>query len=150
MKIIDFERKGNVVRFYLGEKTVDWGWTNPDYKDSEGKTPDWLKPSNTYYGDDWDDAPYEHNAGPVYEEFVKGYHDFVFSFDDLVLEPADDDLNSSYNKEDMTNRKVPCIVVVPSEVIQKLDSPYEWAISFEDATKMKESKKFYFEDELVE
>ena len=45
MKIIDFERKGNVIRFYLGEKTVDWGWTNPDYKDFNGNTPDWLKPS---------------------------------------------------------------------------------------------------------
>ena len=52
MKIIDFERKGNVVRFYLGEKTEDWGWTRPDYKRSDGTTPDWLKPSDRYYGDD--------------------------------------------------------------------------------------------------
>ena len=31
MQIIDFKRKGNVVRFYLGEKTPDWGWTKSDY-----------------------------------------------------------------------------------------------------------------------
>ena len=39
MKIIDFEKKGNVVRFYLGEKTEDWGWTRSDYT-INGKTPD--------------------------------------------------------------------------------------------------------------
>ena len=46
LKIIDFEKKGNVVRFYYG-------------KDS-------LK---EWYGDDWDDRPYEHNAGEVYHRF---------------------------------------------------------------------------------
>ena len=54
MKIIDFAKKGNIVRFYLGEKTEDWGWTNPEYKDYTGETPSWLKPKDTYYGDDWD------------------------------------------------------------------------------------------------
>ena len=78
MKIIDFEKKGNIVRFYLGEKTEDWGWTNPEYKDYTGETPSWLKPKDTYYGDDWDDAPYEHNAGQVYEEFIKGQKDIAF------------------------------------------------------------------------
>ena len=47
-KIIDFERKGNIVRFYLGD----------------------VNNSNGYYGDDWDDVPYEHNAGKVYEQYV--------------------------------------------------------------------------------
>lgn len=36
-KIIDFERNGNIVRFYLGD----------------------VNNSNGYYGDDWDDVPYE-------------------------------------------------------------------------------------------
>ena len=85
MKIIDFKKKGNVVRFYLGEETPDWGWTRSDYT-RNGTTPDWLKPSDRYYGDDWDDRPYEHNAGQVYEEFIKGYKDVAFDFDDLVLE----------------------------------------------------------------
>ncbi len=42
-KIIDFEVKGNVVRFYLGNKTDEWGWINKKYKDRNGNTPDWLK-----------------------------------------------------------------------------------------------------------
>ena len=41
MKIVDFKKEGNIVRFYLGE-TI-----------------------NGIYGDDWDDTPYEHNAGEV-------------------------------------------------------------------------------------
>ena len=41
LKVIDFDRKGNVIRFYLGKKTAAWGWTNPDYKDPyDGKRPD--------------------------------------------------------------------------------------------------------------
>lgn len=31
-----------------------------------------------WYGDDWDDTPYECNAGEVYGEYVKGYRDVVF------------------------------------------------------------------------
>lgn len=65
MKIIDFERKGNLVRFYLGDDDlVEW------------------------YGDDWNDTPYEHNAERVYDEYIKGYCDMMFPFDDLVLEPC--------------------------------------------------------------
>lgn len=116
MQIIDFEKKGNVVRFYLGEKTPDWGWTIPNYQ-LNGKTPDWLKPSDRYYGDDWDDAPYEHNAGQVYDEFIKGYKDIAFDFDDIVLEPSDGCSNSAWCKDDMVARKVPCIIVVPKEVV---------------------------------
>ena len=67
MKIIDFEKKGNLVRFWLG---------TDDCSD--------------YWGDDWDDAPYEHNAGYVYSEYVTGYIDYVFPFETLVLEPCDD------------------------------------------------------------
>ena len=62
MKIIDFERKGNVVRFFLGAD---------DCFD--------------YWGDDWDDAPYDCNAGTVYSRFVTGRKDVSFPFDSLVL-----------------------------------------------------------------
>lgn len=93
MKIIDFARKGNVVRFYLGE--------------------DDLK---TWYGDDWNDTPYEHNAGEVYEQFVSGHADIAFNFDSLVLEPCDGVLNSEYCKDDMVARRVPCVIVVPQEI----------------------------------
>ena len=118
MQIIDFKRKGNVVRFYLGEKTPDWGWTRPDYT-RDGKTPDWLKPSNRYYGDDWDDRPYEHNAGQVYEEFIKGYKDIAFDFDDLVLEPCCGawNCNSRWCKDDMVARRVPSIKAVVPRIL---------------------------------
>lgn len=95
MKIIDFEKKGNVVRFYLGEDNLE----------------DW-------YGDDWDDTPYEHNAGSVYEEFVSETIDLAFNFNCLILEPQDDwqnNGNSNWCKNDMKDRLVPCIIVVPNE-----------------------------------
>ena len=150
MKIIDFERKGHVVRFYLGEKTPEWGWTNKDYK-RDGETPDWLKPSDTYYGDDWDDAPYEHNAGQVYDEFVKGYKDIAFDFDDFVIEPAQDygrwSGNTPYSKDDMIDRIVPCIIVVPKELAEK--HPYDDdSFSFWVGTDDDKIKKYYFGDEM--
>ena len=39
MKIIGWDRKGNVVRFALGDDNLEY-WS----------------------GDDWNDSPYEHNA----------------------------------------------------------------------------------------
>ena len=87
LKVIDFDRKGNVIRFYLGKKTAAWGWTNPDYKDPyDGKRPEWVKPSDTFYGDDWDDAPYQDNAGQVYDQFIYGWYDMYVPFDLVVIE----------------------------------------------------------------
>lgn len=147
MQIIDFEKKGNVVRFYLGEKTSEWGWTRSDYKqlhNGQLKTPDWLKPSDIYYGDDWDDRPYEHNAGKVYSEFIKGYVDVAFDFDDLVLEPCDGDFyNSAYCKEDMVNRIVPCIIVVPKSIVKD-----NWSTDFTYWIGCEGIKRYYFGDEM--
>ena len=81
MEIIDFEQKGNVIRFYLGKNGKQWG-------------------------DDWDDIPYEHNAGRVYDEFIKGYCDVAVDFDYEVLEACDGYDNSPYSKEVMTKRKI--------------------------------------------
>ena len=92
MQIIDFEKKGNVVRFYLGDAT---------------------KP---YWGDDWADKPYDTNAGRVYGHFIKGYKDIEFPFDDLVLEPCDKSFFSgNVSKEDMVKRTVPCIIVATKD-----------------------------------
>ena len=144
MNIIDFEKKGNVVRFYLGEKTPEWGWTNPNYKDYTGKTPTWLEPQDLYYGDDWDDYPYEHNAGSVYDEFIKGHCDVAFDFDDLVLEPCDGEHNSEWCKEDMRDRYVPCIIVVPKEVYGESS----WDDSFAKWASADGIKKYYFGDQM--
>lgn len=46
MKVIDFSRKGNVIRLYLGDDT-----------------------DKDYWGDDWND-PID-NAGPVYSDYIR-------------------------------------------------------------------------------
>lgn len=90
MKVIDFEKKGNVVRLYLGKDDL-----------------------TEWYGDDWNDTPYEHNAGTVYSEYVSGFKDLMFPYDWNVFEPCDGELNSPYCKDDMKSRRVPCIIAVP-------------------------------------
>lgn len=92
-QIIDFERKGNIVRFYIGKVKNGEQW-----------------------GDDWDDAPYDCNAERVYEEYVDHYIDMYTSFDNLVLEPCSGCWNCGYSKEDMINKEVPCIIVVPASM----------------------------------
>ena len=114
LKVIDFERKGNVVRLYLGVGT-------------------------DYWGDDWDDVPYEHNAGTVYDEYVRGYVDVAFPFNMLVHEPSDDWTgNSRWSKDDMKKRKVPCIVVT--------DDNDSWDDRFSTAMADESSRKIYFGD----
>ena len=145
MQIIDFEKKGNVVRFLLGEKTPDWGWTRQDYLE-DGKRPDWLKPSD-YYGDDWNDYPYESNAGSVYPWFVKGYRDLSFAFDDLVLEPCDGFSmdRHGWSKDDMKSKRIPCIIVVPKSAQNKGSYDY----GFMDWVGALSAQRFYFGDELA-
>lgn len=152
MKIIDFEKRGNVVRFYLGEKTEVWGWTNPDYKvkNKDGKfvTPDWLKPSQKFYGDDWDDFPYECNAGRVYSEFIKGYMDIAFTFNSIVREPEEcsyDRSDSGVSKEDMYNRNVPCLVVVPAKTPTVKDD--EDFYTFNDIVGRADATRIYLGDD---
>jgi len=124
MKIIDFAKKGNMVRFYLGEDDLQ-----------------------EWYGDDWDDRPYEHNAGRVYDEFVCGTFDVAFPFDWYVIEPAMDwnfQRNSPYCKDDFVRRDAPCLVVVPSEELRDEafvdeDNYTKWAAS-------DRSFKIYFGD----
>lgn len=121
MKIIDFVKKGQSVRFLLGDDALE-----------------------NWYGDDWNDVPYEHNAGTVYDEFTKGYIDITFDFDDLVLEPSDDwSDNSSYCKNDMRDRRVPCVIVVP-----KAMADTSWDDRFSRWVGADGVKKFYFGDKM--
>lgn len=119
-KIIDFETKGNVVRFYLGADDC-----------------------SDYWGDDWDDSPYDCNAGRVYEQYVTGFKDVSFPFDSLVLEPSSEWQGSRvwYSKEDMKNRLVPCIIVIPKNVTGD-----RWADRFDDWIGTDGIKKIYFGD----
>lgn len=73
---------------------------------------------NNYTGDDWDDSPYECNAGQVYGEYIKGYIEIALDLNYCVLEPADDWQNrqgSNYSKDDMKKRLVPCIIIFKTE-----------------------------------
>lgn len=122
MKIIDFIKKGNVVRFFLGEDNL-----------------------KNWYGDDWDDTPYEHNAGTVYDEYVSGKKDIAFPFDALVLEPSEDysnNGNSSRCKDDMVARKVPCIIVVPKELQDNWQDSFSYYVGCDGIL------KFYFGDSM--
>lgn len=74
MKIIDYDLKGNVVRFYLGKTTV-----------------------HDYHGDDWNDILNESGCYPVYREYVSGTADIAFPFDALVLDPCSSEF--SYHRK---------------------------------------------------
>ena len=81
MKIIDLKKRGNVIRFYCGKDDCD-----------------------DYWGDDWNDRPYEHNAERVYSEYIEEYIDVAVDMDYHVMEPADDwryNNNTPFSKEDM-------------------------------------------------
>ena len=122
-EIIDFEVKGNVIRFYLGK-------------------------NGQQYGDDWNDTPYEHNAGRVYDKFIKGVEELYVDFCNLVVTPDIDACNSKWCKDDMIARRVPCVIIVPSGVLEA-DSSYpidrfiHWLASDNVI-------KFYFGDKFYE
>lgn len=97
LMVIDWERSGNVVRFYLGPKDLI-----------------------DFYGDDWNDSPYEHNAGKVYGNFISGYVDMAWDMDYVVKEPSDGYFNSSYCKDDFKLRNIPIIA------IHKLADEYDY------------------------
>lgn len=87
-KLIDFESEPHFVRLYIG---------HADERD--------------WWGDDWNDVPYEHNAGTVYSRFVSCIVDIAFPAECDVLEPCDGTFNSSWCKKDMKERHVPMMVV---------------------------------------
>lgn len=86
MKILDFELFGNIVKLYLGETTVG------------------------IFGDDWNDTPYEHNAGTVYDRFYTDTVEIAFPLSTSVFEPCFGYSNSPYCKKDFLFRKVPFLL----------------------------------------
>ena len=124
LKIIDWEKKGNLIRLYLGDKN-----------------------NNDYWGDDWDDAPYEHNAEQVYEEFIKGHIDVLFPFDYIVTEPAEDyhyHNNTPFSKEKFKNREAPFIVAL----LKDDPNVSYYTKEYSNIVGDKKAIKFYFEDEI--
>lgn len=121
MKILDWDKKGNAIRLYLGEETLEkWG------------------------GDDWNDVPYEHNAERVYPEYIRAFMDFVVPYDYSVLEPSEEwtfNGNSKYSKDDLKARKVPCLVIYKDDGLEK---------SFFEACADEKSLKIYMGDNLTD
>lgn len=118
LEVIDFETKGNVFKLYLGHNGNQWG-------------------------DDWNDVPYEHNAGRVYDEFVEGTAEFAVSFDSDVFEPSAGTINSNWSKQHMIARGIPCLVIVPAK-----DQTEAWVYTFEEALASPNAVKIYFGDKI--
>lgn len=87
LKIIDLRAKGNVLRLVLGKKKL-----------------------KGYYGDDWNDKPYQRNAGEVYSEFIECYLDLAFNFDTTILLP---EVDMDLCKDDFVAHKAPCCLIIP-------------------------------------
>lgn len=91
MKIIGWESKGNVVRFDLANKDLEY-WS----------------------GDDWSDEPYEHNACTCPLFGTEAYLEVAFSYEVSVLEPGNDwnyGGNSPFSMDDFKERKAPFMVI---------------------------------------
>lgn len=91
MKIIGWKRKGNIVKFALRKDNLDY-WS----------------------GDDWNDAPYEHNAVSAPLFGVEEYVDVAFGYDVSVLEAKDDwhyHGNSPFCMDDFKERKLPMLAI---------------------------------------
>lgn len=80
-ELIDLRRKGNVIRLYFGK-------------------------NGDQYGDDWDDTPYEYNAGVVYDKFADFTIDIAFPIEVEIEEPADGCINSEYCRDDFKRKKI--------------------------------------------
>lgn len=80
---------GGAVRLYLGKPTTQWAaWT----------------------GDDWDDAPYEYNAGLVYPEYVVARALVTLKHGVRYWEPCSYALTPmGWTKNDMKSQRVPML-----------------------------------------
>jgi len=95
-KVIDWQVVGNVVELIFGPEHLEEWW-----------------------GDDWDDAPYEHNAGEVYDEFVVGRVEIAFPWSYDIREPCDGYSNSPYSKEQLRDEDIPIVIIYPCSLTER-------------------------------
>ena len=120
-KIIDWETKGNVIRFYLGKE---------DDQD--------------YYGDDWNDASFLHNAGLVFGNYIEGIAEIYVPFNCVVHNPTDDE--QVITKEDFKEMKYPCLIVTDEhEVLYDREDYWKYA---EMNPEYPYARYFYLNDRL--
>lgn len=85
----------------------------------------------------------------MYDEYISGYVDVAFPFDSFIMEPCDDwhYANCPWCKDDMRDRRVPCIIVVP-----KPDERYSYVDERSFSTYVGDDSvtKFYFNDKDFE
>ena len=67
------------------------------------------------WGDDWNDRPYEHNAGAPYEEMkgkkIKIKKLYIRPITATIIEPCDGYTNSPYSVEDINNGAAPWLII---------------------------------------
>ena len=116
MKIIGWKKKGNLVRFALGEDDLEY-----------------------WHGDDFDDRPYEHNADTFpYSEYISDYEDVIFYWDIDVMEAADDwhyEGNSPYSMEDFINKKAPILILYRRSGDADWGNDYSYLLGAENSDK---------------
>lgn len=91
-EIIDIDSAGNLLKLKLGFNGSQWG-------------------------DDWDDIPYEANAGSVYDEYVKDTQSVVYDIDYIVMPYSDYHhlTNTDKSMFDFVERKIPYYYVTKRE-----------------------------------
>lgn len=78
-EIIDFECKGNAIRFYLGE-------------------------NGEQYGEGWYIDDYNVNSGKVDDKYISGVKDIYIDFDVFIFEPS-----RQFSKETIRDNRLPCL-----------------------------------------
>ena len=125
--ICDWQTKGNVVRLYCCRKDV--------YDD--------------VWGDDWDDIPYEYNAGLVYDKYISYTIDLYFDWDIVILEAKNDWIyngNSPFSKSDFKENKAPIFIAYwPQENDYWDGSEYHKVIGCKNSNRI---LKFYMGDNI--
>lgn len=75
-----------------------------------------LEKVNGYCGDNWDETPYEEEAGKVYEAYLQKTTHYKLT-NCVALQPSDTDKeNSGWCKNDLKEKLTPCLLLVPKRV----------------------------------
>lgn len=122
MYLIDFQKVGNVARLFLGN-------------------------DKNYTGDDWNDRPYDANAGRVYDRYILGTVEMMIPFEYSLLEPKEPEYlpSCSWCMDDMKERKCPALVVYKNK-----DLSWNREDNFNKAVMDDNSVKIYLGDDLAD
>lgn len=119
MKVIDCDAKGNVVRFYLADDSIDL---------------------NAVHGDDWNDRGCN---DPVYADYICGYTDKIWDYNYDVRNANDYiHFNNHMCKNDVKSGLIPIVVAIPSNL------KFYYYDRFDDLMGHKDAIRIYFGDEM--